>query len=91
MLTPVLEPYRFVVCAPMLHPVAARVGDVLVVRPGHAERPLVVTRCTEGEWRAIRIGPPNYGALLVREDEGVIRQLIPGGASLATHPLVQSA
>jgi hypothetical protein len=43
--------------------------------------------------RPVRIGPPNYGALLLLEDEGVI-SLCPGrrvDVPLARHPLIQSA
>ncbi len=86
---PAEPPYRFLVLSPILHPVPAKAGDVLVVRPGHATRPIAVVRHENSEWIFVRSGPPNYGALLCREDDGVIIEL--SSASLAAHPLVQSA
>ena len=44
----------FTVLAPILHPVAARPGDVLVVRFGCPETPAVVTRQTGAGWVAVR-------------------------------------
>lgn len=63
--------YVFDVVVDMLHPVRARAGQVLVVRPGTAQ-PMLVVR--HGTTDVIREGPPNYGALLVLLDEGVIRE-----------------
>jgi hypothetical protein len=85
--------YLYDVHCHMLHPVRARKGDILVVRPGHATRPIVVSSLVDGVMRPVRIGPPNYGALLLLEDEGVI-SLCPGrrvDVPLARHPLIQSA
>ena len=73
----------------MLHPVRAAVGDRLVVRPGHPERPIAVMRLIDGEWRPIRVGPPNYGALILREDDGIIRQRLSAAVPPAAHPLVR--
>lgn len=86
-----VQPYRYVVCSPILHPVAARTGDVLIVRPGHPTHPIVVIRRVAGAWEPVRIGPPNYGALLVQEDEGAITPLLRSAPSLAADPFVRSA
>lgn len=85
--------YVYDVHCHMLHPVRARPGDMLVVRPGHPTRPIVVSRMIDGCMRPVAGGPPNYGALLVLEDDGVIR-LHPGArvaVPLSEHPLIQSA
>ena len=87
--TPAL-PYVYDVLVPMLHPVRARVGDRLVVRPGHAERPVVVVRREGAGWAPVVIGPPNYGALVGLELDGVIAARRPA-SPLAAHPLVRSA
>ena len=83
--------YRYLVLSPILHPVAARDGDVLIVRPGHADRPIVVVREIAGAWRPIRVGPPNFGALIVREDDGFIYDLSGSPSSIADHPVLQIA
>lgn len=84
--------YLYEVINPILHPVAARAGDVLAVRPGHATRPLLVFRFVDGRWMAVTAGPPNYGALLVREDEGFIRQIFASvSLPLSAHPQTQTA
>lgn len=83
--------FHFLVLCPILHPVAARNGEMLVVRPGHPDRPIVVMHLTSDGWRPVRVGPPNYGAVICREDDGVIRSLDGASSSLASHPLVQSA
>lgn len=59
----------------MVHPVRASVGDILRVRPGHDVAPIRVWRYVAGRWVAIADGPPNYGAILLREDEAIIREL----------------
>lgn len=84
-----LRPYLYDVLVPMLHPVRARVGDRLVVRPGH-ERPVVVVRRGPEGWAPIAVGPPNYGALIGMEYDGVIRERTHAPA-LALHPLAQTA
>jgi hypothetical protein len=83
-------PYVYDVLVPMLHPVRARVGDRLVVRPGHLERPVVVVRRDGTGWRPVVIGPANYGALIGLELDGVIRERL-NVSPLAAHPLVRSA
>jgi hypothetical protein len=85
--------YVYDVHCHMMHPVRARRGDILVVRPGHPTRPIVVSRVVDGVRRPVRVGPPNYGALLVLEDDGVISENV-GAVSLlplARHPLVRQA
>lgn len=86
-----VDPYCYFVASPILHPVVARTGDVIVVRPGHATRPIVVVREIKGEWEPVYVGPPNYGAILVREDDGFLIQMTPAALALAKHPLVRSA
>jgi hypothetical protein len=44
----------YTVLAPILHPVAARPGDVLVFRFGRPDVPAVVTRPVAGGWVPIR-------------------------------------
>jgi hypothetical protein len=83
-------PYVYDVMVPMMHPVRARVGDRLVVRPGHAERPVVVVRYGAAGWYPVRLGPPNYGALIGLEMDGVITARRPA-SPLAAHPLARSA
>lgn len=83
-------PYVYDVVVDLLHPVRARVGDRLVVRPGHPERPVVVVRRDGTEWHPVVIGPPNYGALIGLELDGVIRERL-NVSPLAAHPLVRSA
>lgn len=82
---------RYVVASPLLHPVAARVGDVIVVRPGHETHPIAVVRRIADEWTLIRVGPPNYGAIILREAEGALIQLTASSSSLAGHTLLRSA
>jgi hypothetical protein len=83
-------PYVFDVEVAMMHPLRARAGDVLVVRPGHPERPVVVVRRDSDGWRPVVVGPPNYGALVGLEIDGVIRaRAYP--LALAQHPLARSA
>lgn len=85
--------YVYDVNCHMLHPVMAREGDVLVVRPGHPTRPIVVSRMIDGLMRPVLIGPPNYGALLLLEDEGVISPNpdVPVALPLGRHPAVRTA
>lgn len=73
--------YLFDVVSPILHPVAAREGDVLVVRPGTAV-PLAVVRKKGAGWECIRTGPPNYGALLLPLLDGAIAPQTPEDALL---------
>jgi len=83
-------PYVYDVTMTMMHPVRARIGDRLVVRPGHPDRPVVVVRRDGAGWHPVVIGPPNYGALIGLELDGVIRsRACP--LALAQHPLVRSA
>jgi hypothetical protein len=83
-------PYVYDVLVAMMHPVRARVGDRLVVRPGHPERPVVVVRRAGDEWVPVVVGPPNYGALIGLELDGVIAARHPAGA-LAADPLARQA
>jgi hypothetical protein len=69
--------FVFDVLVDMLHPVCARAGQVLVVRPG-TDQPICVVR--RGTTDVIREGPPNFGALLILLDEGVIRERSPSAA-----------
>lgn len=75
--------YLYDVLVDMLHPVRARPGDVLVVRPGH-ERPICVVRRIGERWRLVRIGPPNFGALILSEDNGVIALSYPADCLSST-------
>lgn len=61
--------YVFDVLHPVVFPVVARAGQVLVVAPGTPHPMQVVER---GTCRVIREGPPNYGALLHLIVDGVI-------------------
>lgn len=81
--------YLYDVLIDMLYPIRARPGDKLVVRPGH-ERPVVVVRKVHGEWEPIRIGPPNFGSLIIAADAGVIRQRYPCYVSLAEAQLTET-
>lgn len=75
----------------MLHPVRASVGDRLVVVPGDVDRPIAVVRHTGGAWRFLRAGPPNFGALIGMELDGVIHLRLSAGVPLAAHPLARQA
>jgi hypothetical protein len=72
--------FRFDVVSPILHPVPARTGDVLVACPGDAELPLTVVRKVRGRWTGIRVGPPNFGALAGLLADGVICPRSPAAA-----------
>jgi hypothetical protein len=85
-----MRPYVYDVTTTMMHPVRARVGDRLVVRPGHLDRPVVVVRRDGDGWRPVVVGPPNYGALVGLEIDGVIRSRS-CALALAEHPLARSA
>lgn len=61
--------YVFDVLVPIIHPVVARPGEVLVVAPGTACPLLVVRR---GTTQVVRSGPPNYGALAGLLTDGVL-------------------
>jgi hypothetical protein len=87
-----MSAYLYEVIDPITHPVPARTGDILAVRPGHPTRPIVVFRMVAGEWTPVTVGPPNFGALLVREDDGVIQQIFSSFSQpLAAHPALRSA
>jgi len=87
-----MSAYLYEVIDPITHPVPAKARDIIAVRPGHATRPVVVFRCVGGAWLPVTMGPPNYGALLVREDDGFIRQIYAASAvPLAAHPLSRLA
>lgn len=77
--------YVYDVLSPMTHPVPARAGDGLVVQPGHPTHPISVVRQHRDGWRVVEVGPPNYGALLVKVDEGVIAQRYPSSSALSEH------
>lgn len=68
----------------MLHPVRAKPGDRLVVRPGHHERPIVTMRYTDGDWNPMVVGPANFGALIGLAEDGAITQIHPAFVSLAS-------
>lgn len=89
-MTTTAMPYVYDVLVPMLHPVRARVGDRLVVRPGHPDRPVVVVRREGDGWVPVVIGPPNFGALIGLELDGVIRERL-HVSPLSAHPLAQTA
>ena len=86
-----MEPYVYDVHVEMLHPVRAKPGHRLVVRPGHAERPILVMERTPDGWKPLRIGPPNFGTIVSLCDDGALSQRHPVYASLAQHPAVQTA
>ncbi|WP_353268587.1 hypothetical protein [Gemmatimonas sp.] len=86
------QSYLYDVLVDMIHPVRAHVGDRLVVRPGHPLRPVVVMALDqEGDWQPARLGPPNYGALIGLEIDGVISLRQPVSVPLSSHPLAQTA
>jgi hypothetical protein len=73
-----MRPYLFNVLVPLIHPVLATPGDVIAVRPGHSVYPVAVVRYVAGQWVVVRVGPPNYGALLIPLLDGVIAERTPG-------------
>jgi hypothetical protein len=75
---PKMRPYLFDVLLPMIHPVRAVPGDVIAVRPGHPHHPVAVVRWSGGAWTLVRVGPPNYGALLIPLLDGVLAERTPG-------------
>lgn len=83
--------YLYAVNVEMIHPVRARPGDALVVRPGHVERPVVVVRERAGRWEPVEIGPPNYGAILGLAEDGAITQTFPAYLTLRAHLASQLA
>lgn len=89
---PTADTYVYDVLLHLILPVRALPDDMLVVRPGHPERPIVVSRSIGGCMRPVRIGPPDYSALLKLEQAGAIRCAHPRYARvpLAQHPLVAS-
>ena len=74
--------YNYRAILPVAHPVRARPGDVIRVRPGHPRAAVAVWRYERNRWIRIRVGPPNYGALIVQEYDGIIEPLV-AGQSLA--------
>lgn len=77
-----MVPFLYEVNVELLHPVRAKPGDVLGVRPGHATRPVVVLRYLNGKWSPVNEGPPNYGAILGLAEDGAITQTYPAFVSL---------
>lgn len=71
--------FLFDVIAPFIHPVPARQGDVLVVRPGTAV-PIAVVRRVRGTWTVVHVGPPNFGALLIPLCDGLLMPQTPADA-----------
>ncbi len=71
--------YVFEVVGAFIHPVPARVGDVVVVRPG-APVPIAVVRRVRGTWTVVHVGPPNYGALLIPLCDGLLMPQTPADA-----------
>jgi hypothetical protein len=62
----------FDVRSPIIGPFAARAGDRLVVRPGHAERPVVVVRHGADGWYPVVIGQPDYATIRRLAAAGVL-------------------
>jgi hypothetical protein len=62
----------FDVRSPVIGPFAARSGDRVVVRPGHAERPVVVVRHGADGWYPVVIGQPDYDAIRCLAAVGVL-------------------
>jgi hypothetical protein len=83
-----MEPYVYDVHVELLHPVRAKPGDRLIVRPGH-ERPMVVVRRVGDGWRGVRVGPPNYGAVIGLCDDGALTQIHPLYLPLSADPAVR--
>lgn len=90
-----ISTYLYYVQLAIVHPVPAREGDIIAVRPGHATHPIVVTREVNGRCVMVAVGPPNYGAILghVECDVPALIQIFSSAASmpLAAHPAVRSA
>ncbi|WP_461411758.1 hypothetical protein [Gemmatimonas sp.] len=72
-----MEPYVYDVHVEMLHPVRAKPGHRLIVRPGHPERPVVVVRRTGNDWEPVRLGPPSFDAIAVMCRDGALSQRYP--------------
>jgi hypothetical protein len=64
--------FAFRVDTPIIHPIAAKEGDVIVVQPG-TDRPVML----------MREAPPNYGAVLERFESGALSSLGDPDAALA--------
>lgn len=86
-----MSPYVYDVLVHMMFPVRALAGDRLVVAPGHPDVPVAVVRFDGVEWRRVRVGPPNYGGIILQEDNKVIRLRVEASVALAAHPLVETA
>ncbi len=65
----------YAVLISIIGPFVARVGDRVVVRPGHAERPVVVVRHGADGWFPVQIGQPDYAAILCLAAAGVLELL----------------
>lgn len=87
--TPRMIPYVYEVHVEMLHPVRAKPGDRLVVRPGNTDAPLFVSRNVGGTWTCVHVGPPNFGAVIGLESDGVLTQLYPQYLPLSSDPAIQ--
>jgi hypothetical protein len=87
---PMRDTFVFDVLTHLLFPVRARPADMLVVRPGHPTRPIVVSRLIDGVMRPVRLGPPDYRGLVMLERAGVIRHTseFRTAAPFERHPLV---
>jgi hypothetical protein len=79
---PKMLPYLLDVQVPMIHPVRASPGEVIAVLPGHPTRPVAVMRRIGGTWELMRVGPPNYGALITPLLDGVLSERTPGVARI---------
>lgn len=86
-----MSPYVYDVIVHMMKPVQALAGDRLVVTPGHPDVPIAVVRWDGVDWKRVRVGPPNYGAIIGHELDGVIRLRAETSVALADHPAVRSA
>lgn len=71
--------YLFDVVGAFIHPVPARTGDVLVIRPG-TPVPIAVVRRIQKVWTVVHVGPPNYGALLIPLCDGLLTPQTPADA-----------
>jgi hypothetical protein len=77
-------PWLLDVVVPLIHPVRAVPGDIIAVSPGHPTHAVVVVRRARDGWQLVRVGPPNYGALLTPLIDGVLSERTPGAARVLT-------
>jgi hypothetical protein len=75
-------PYLLDVHVPMIHPVRAMPGEVIAVLPGHPTHAVMVVRGEGAAWQLLRVGPPNYGALLIPLLDGVLSERTPGARQI---------